>query len=93
MNKLPPSSPFSHKLVVSTVAVVVGFYAAWHAGRDFQFIRFEPHSPEEVEKRKRENARLQMRQLDSRTLDYTPEAKERMRRKLAEPAEKPNEER
>lgn len=81
---VPPSPPFSHKVVVSTIAVFAGIYAFLRAGRDFQFIKYTPHLPEEVERRKKERIGLQMRHTDSRTLEYTPEAKERIRKGLEE---------
>lgn len=84
MFKLPESAPFSHKLVVSTVAIFIGMYAFHSVGKDFEFVKFTPHLPEEVERRRRENIGLQMRHTDSRTLEYTPEAKERILRGLEE---------
>ncbi|EEQ36723.1 hypothetical protein FOB63_000796 [Clavispora lusitaniae] len=84
MPPLPPSSPISHKIVVGTIAVFAGVYAFWQTGKDFQFIKFEPRSEEEVERRKKEGLGLSIKQLETRTLDYTPEAKERIRRGLEE---------
>lgn len=77
--KLPPAPPFSHRLVVGTIALVAGLYLLMDAGRDLEYIRFTPHSKEEIERRKKENVGLQIKQLDTRTLDYTPEAKEKLR--------------
>lgn len=82
--KLPPSSPMSHKVVVGTLATVVGAYAFWQVGRDFQFVKFEPRSPEEIEKRRKEGVGLEIRSLETRLLEYTPEAKARMRAKFEE---------
>ncbi|GEQ66481.1 hypothetical protein JCM33374_g144 [Metschnikowia sp. JCM 33374] len=84
MNKLPQGSPFSHKVVVSTLAICVGIFGFWQTAKDFQFIKYEPRSPEEVEMRRRENIGLQIKHLETRTLDYTPEAKARLSKKLAE---------
>lgn len=77
--KIPPSPPFSHRLMVGTIALAAGMYLLMDAGKDFEYIKFTPHSPEEIERRKREHVGLQIKQLDTRTLDYTPEAKERLR--------------
>lgn len=84
MNKLPPSAPFSHKLIVATIAMAVGMYAFNSVGKDFEFIKYTPHLPEEVERRKQERIGFQFRHTDSRTLEYTPEAKERIRKGLEE---------
>lgn len=87
MSKLPPSSPISHKIVVGTLAVCAGMYAFWQVGRDYQFIKFEPRLQEEIDRRKREGEGISIKHLETRTLDYTPEAKERLRRKLEEQAQ------
>lgn len=71
-------APFVQRVVVSTIALVVGAYATYDFSRDFEFIKYTPHLDEEVERRKREGARMSMRQLDTCTLDYKPEAKERL---------------
>lgn len=84
MNKVPKSSPFLHKVVVGTIATLVGAYAFWSVGRDFEFVKFEPHLAEEIERRKREHIPTQMKQSEVRTLDYTPEAKARIRKKMKE---------
>lgn len=84
MPKLPDSAPFSHKVVVSTIAVFVGMYAFNWVGKDFEFVKYTPHLPEEVERRRREKIGLLMRHTDSRTLDYTPEAKDRLRKSFEE---------
>lgn len=76
--------PFSHRLVVGTFAVFAGAYVVWRTGKDFEFVKFEPYSEEEVERRKREKVPFSIRQLDSRTLDYTPEAKKRLKEYLAQ---------
>ncbi|CAH2351130.1 hypothetical protein CLIB1423_03S00210 [[Candida] railenensis] len=75
--------PFLHKLIVGTVAVAVGVYAAWDASKDFELVKYTPFSEEEVLKRQQEKKGLKITHLDTRTLDYTPEAKERLR-KVAE---------
>lgn len=72
----------AHKFVVGTIAILLGGYVTYKAGSDFQFVRFEPHSPEEVARRKREKIPTRMEVLESATLDLTPEAKERIGRKL-----------
>lgn len=87
MTNLPKGSPFSHKVVVSTIAVVVGILGGWQTAKDFQFIKYEPRTPEEIERRKRENIGLEIRHLETRTLDYTPEAKARLAKKFAEKQE------
>lgn len=61
-----------------------GAYVVWRTGKDFEFVKFEPYSEEEVERRKREKVPFSIRQLDSRTLDYTPEAKKRLKEYLAQ---------
>ncbi|KAI5967998.1 hypothetical protein CANMA_002766 [Candida margitis] len=75
-------APMTHKFVVGTIAILLGGYVAYKAGSDFQFVKFEPHSPEEVARRKREKVPTRMEVLESATLDLTPEAKERIGRKL-----------
>lgn len=84
MSKLPPSSPISHKIVVSTIATVIGCYAFWQVAKDFQLVKFEPRLEEDVQKRKKEGLGIEMHQLDTRTLDYTPEAKKRLRARMTE---------
>ncbi|QWU87446.1 hypothetical protein CA3LBN_001711 [Candidozyma haemuli] len=73
-SKLPPSSPISHKIVV--------------VGKDFQFVKFEPRSPEEIEKRRKEGTGLEIRSLETRSLEYTDEAKARLKRKFEESEKK-----
>lgn len=82
MSKLPPSSPISHKIFVGTIAVCAGMYAFWQVGKDYEFVKFEPHLKEEVERRRREKVGISIQHLDTRTLDYTPEAKDRLRREF-----------
>lgn len=82
MSKLPPSSPISHKIAVGTIAVFAGVYAFWQTGKDFQFIKYEPRSQEEIEQRKKEGLGFEIKHLESRTLDYTPEAKQRMKKEF-----------
>lgn len=76
--KVPPTPPFSHRFIVGTLALMAGAYVLLDAGRDFEYIKFTPHSPDEIERRKREHLGLQIKQLDTRTLEYTPEAKARL---------------
>lgn len=78
----------THKFVVGTIAIFLGGYVTYKAGSDFQFVKFEPHSPEEVARRKREKIPTRMEVLESATLDLTPEAKERIGRKLLMEQEK-----
>lgn len=93
MSKLPPSSPISHKIAVGTVAVFAGVYAFWQTGKDFQFIKYVPRTEEEIEKRKKEGLGFKIKHLETRTLDYTPEAKQRMKQEFDEwNAEKENKE-
>lgn len=84
MSGPPPSAPMSHKLIVATIAMFVGMYAFNSVGKDFEFVKYTPHLPEEVERRRQERLGIQMRHTDSRTLEYTPEAKERIRKGLEE---------
>ncbi|KAF8003201.1 hypothetical protein OXX80_003532 [Metschnikowia pulcherrima] len=84
MNRLPQGSPFSHKVVVSTIAIGVGILGFWQTAKDFEFIKYEPRSPEEIEIRRRENIGLQIKHLETRTLDYTPEAKARLAQRFSE---------
>jgi hypothetical protein len=75
-----PTPPLINRIIVGTIAVIAGLYVIKDAGKDFEFIKFEPHSPEEVERRKREHVKFSMKTLETRTLEYTPEAKERLRK-------------
>lgn len=84
MSGLPPQPSFVSRAIVATIALFVGGYAAYDFGKDFEFVKFEPHSPEEVERRKREHIGLTMKQLETRTLDYTPEAKARLKKLVEE---------
>lgn len=86
MPKLPPSSPFSHKVVSGTLATLAGALLFWKTGSDFEFVKFQPHLAEEVERRKRENIGTSIKHLDTRTLDYTPEAKARLAKGFEEKA-------
>ncbi|OBA23973.1 hypothetical protein METBIDRAFT_65453 [Metschnikowia bicuspidata var. bicuspidata NRRL YB-4993] len=81
---LPQGSPFSHKIIVSTIATAVGIYGFWLTAKDFEFVKFVPRSPEEIEIRRKENIGLQIKHLETRTLDYTPEAKARIAQSLKE---------
>ncbi|PVH14380.1 uncharacterized protein CXQ87_002513 [Candidozyma duobushaemuli] len=84
----PPSSPISHKIVVGTLATLIGAWAFWQVGKDFQFVKFEPRSPEEIEKRRKEGTGLEIRSLETRSLEYTDEAKARLKRKFEESEKK-----
>ncbi|KAI5957832.1 hypothetical protein KGF57_003099 [Candida theae] len=75
-------APMTHKFVVGTLAILLGGYVTYKTGSDFQFVKFEPHSAEEIARRKREKVPTKMEVLESATLDLTPEAKERIGRKL-----------
>lgn len=77
----PQGAPMTHKFLIGTIAVLLGGYLTYKAGSDFQFIKYEPHSPEEVERRQREKIPLKMTVLDTTSLDLTPEAKERIWKK------------
>ncbi|KAG5418627.1 hypothetical protein I9W82_004155 [Candida metapsilosis] len=81
-------APMTHKFVVGTLAILLGGYVTYKTGSDFQFIKYEPHSPEEVARRKREKVPTRMEVLETATLDLTPEAKERIGRKLLMEQEK-----
>lgn len=74
----------SHKVVVGTFATIIGAWAFWQVGKDFQFIKFEPRLAEEIERRKKEGTGLEIRSLETRSLEYTPEAKERLMRRIEE---------
>lgn len=79
-----PTPPLINRIIVGTIAVIAGIWVIKDAGKDFQFIKFEPHSPEEIQRRKDENIGMTMRLTDSRTLDYTPEAKARLKKLIEE---------
>ncbi|KAF6068984.1 hypothetical protein FOB64_003621 [Candida albicans] len=52
---------------------------------DFQFVKYTPHSPEEIERRKRENQTgISMKMSEELTLDLKPEAKQRIQKLLDE---------
>ncbi|ODV64781.1 hypothetical protein HYPBUDRAFT_154128 [Hyphopichia burtonii NRRL Y-1933] len=80
----PPTPPFWQRVVVGTLATIAGVYVMWDTGRDFEFVKFTPHLEEEIERRKRESIGMSMRHTDTRTLDYTPEAKERLKKLVEE---------
>lgn len=88
MPKLPPQPPLKGRVIVATIAVLLGGYVTYDAGKDFQFIKFEPHSAEEIERRKKEKVGLSIKHLETRTLDYTDEAKARMKQLIEEKNEK-----
>lgn len=77
-----------NRIIVGTLATIAGIYVMFDAGKDFQYIKFEPHLAEEIERRKREKIGFSMKSLETRTLEYTPEAKERLK-KLIEENDKP----
>ncbi|CAH6721236.1 hypothetical protein CLIB1444_05S06590 [[Candida] jaroonii] len=79
MAKLPPEPPLVGRIIVATLATFIGAYVAYDFGKDFEFVKFTPHSKEEIERRKRENIPLKMKSLDTMTLELKPEVKERMR--------------
>ena len=81
---LMSSPPFINRLIVGTLAVVTGAWVFWDTGKDFEFIKYTPHTPEEVEKRKREHKGLLIKHLETCTLDYTPEAKARLEKLVRE---------
>ncbi|KAK6205499.1 uncharacterized protein RJT21DRAFT_117981 [Scheffersomyces amazonensis] len=83
MSKLPTPSN-TQRFIVAAVALLAGAYVVMDSGKDFEFIKFEPHSPEEIERRKRENVGLSLKVLETSTLNYTPEAKERLRKLIEE---------
>lgn len=76
------SPPFAHRVVVGTLAVLAGAYVVYDTGKDFQFVKFEPHSEEEIARRKRDNVPMLMKHLETCTLDYTAEAKEKYKKAL-----------
>lgn len=91
--KLSPSAaassaqraPMSHKIIVGTIAILLGGYVTYKAGSDFQFVKYTPHSPEEIERRKRENQTgISMKMSEELTLDLKPEAKQRIQKLLDE---------
>lgn len=88
--KIPPTPPLIHRVIVGTVALIAGTWLLLDAGKDFEYIKFEPHSQEEIERRKKENVGIQIKHLESRTLDYTPEAKERLRKLIEEKEQQKN---
>ncbi|CAN3359336.1 hypothetical protein DICA3_D03180 [Diutina catenulata] len=85
---LPPTPPMTHRIVVGTIAVLAGIWLVKDAGKDFQWVKFTPHSPEEVERRKRENVPMSMSMTEERTLEYTTEARERLRKLVEQQQDK-----
>ncbi|ODV81594.1 uncharacterized protein CANTADRAFT_44412 [Suhomyces tanzawaensis NRRL Y-17324] len=79
-----PTPPFINRLIVGTIATIAGIYVIKDAGKDFEWIKFEPHSPDEIERRRKEGVGMKMKTLETRTLDYTPEAKERLKKLVEE---------
>lgn len=75
-----PSGPLAIlKFLVASAAIGLGIYACWDALRDFQLVTYTPCSEEEVLQRKKENRGIKITHLDTRTLELTPEAKEKLR--------------
>ncbi|RCK65035.1 hypothetical protein Cantr_00956 [Candida viswanathii] len=72
--------PMKHRWIVGIIAVLAGGYATYKSGNEFQFVKFTPHSPEEIERRKQQNVGLLLKFDDKTTLDLTPEAKEKYAR-------------
>ncbi|EER30819.1 predicted protein [Candida tropicalis MYA-3404] len=67
--------PMINRFIVGTFAILLGGYVTYKSGSDFQFMKFTPHSPEEIERRKRENIGFSVKFTEDMTLDLTPEAK------------------
>lgn len=80
----PPSPLTLQRFIVGAIALAAGTYVVYDTGRDFQFIKYEPFSKEEVERRKQEGKKFSMTTTNTRTLDYTPEAKERLKKLIEE---------
>ncbi|CUM68331.1 uncharacterized protein PRCAT00006053001 [Priceomyces carsonii] len=80
--KLNHTPSLLQRVIASTLAVGAGIWFLLRVGKDFQYIKFEPHTPEEVERRKREHEGLSIKYLDTRTLEYTPEAKQRLEKMI-----------
>lgn len=68
------------RTLAGLAATAIGAYVVMDTGKDLEFVKYTPHSPQEVERRKRENVGMSLKQLETCTLDYKPEAKERLRR-------------
>ena len=86
--KVVPTPPFLQRVVVGTLAVLAGAYVLKDAGKDLEFVKFEPHTPEEIERRKRDGVHMTMKTLETRSLNYTPEAQERLRKLIEEKEQK-----
>lgn len=67
--------PMLNRFIVGTLAILLGGYVTYKSGSDFQFMKFTPHSPEEIERRKKENIGFSVKFTDETTLELTPEAK------------------
>lgn len=74
--------PMFNRIVVGIIATVAGAWMVKETGKDFQFVTFTPFSEDEVQRRKEQKIGMSMRSSDQLTLDYTPEAKDKIRRKL-----------
>lgn len=81
---LPPEPPLRGRIIVATLAILLGAYVTYETSKDFEFVKFVPHSPEEVERRKREHIGMSIKHLETRTLDYKPEVKERIKKMMEE---------
>ncbi|EGV66349.1 hypothetical protein PSN45_003042 [Yamadazyma tenuis] len=82
--KLPPSPPMIGRIIVATIATFAGAYVVYDTGKDFEFIKFEPRTSEEIEQRKKEHVGMSIKQLETRTLEYTPEARSRLKKLIEE---------
>ncbi|KAG7663501.1 uncharacterized protein J8A68_002960 [[Candida] subhashii] len=80
MSQRTPS--MMQRAIVAIVAIAAGAWVVKETGKDLEFVTYTPHTPEEVERRKREKVGFNMTVLETTTLDYKPEAKERMRKAL-----------
>lgn len=72
------------RTIAGLVATALGAYVVMDTGKDLEFVKYTPHSPQEVERRKKENVGMSLKQLETCTLDYKPEAKERLKRLMQE---------
>lgn len=81
------SPPLLHRIIVGTVAVFAGGWVLWDTGKDFEFVKYTPHTPEEIERRKKDHQGLLIKHLETCTLDYTPEAKARLAKMVREKEE------
>lgn len=68
----------TQRVIVGTLAVLAGIWLIKDSSKDFAWVKYTPHSDDEVERRKRDNVPLSMKMSDERTLEYTPEAQDRL---------------